>query len=575
MQENIELVQKGFRILVGAMSEYICQRFSVIYRKRWWDEILTTLSDQYDLPYDGNYAELADSLDIANCIRLLTRRWKEVFRDNISESCKAWAYELMGVRNIVAHSGSKDLDQPTSERALDTMALLCTEMDPERGDEIRELYKEMRSRAEDVNAASAQVYQGLAQPESVSRRGELMEGNLLHLDGTDVVQKTPLTRKVTYGGKTIVYPVYRVRLDALFYNDQNDRIATWISRYESENGQDSLQGMNREIYNRVIEDFVVDSNPESIQRTRKNIEMIGQREPGVTLADGRVVDGNRRFTCLRQMQREASEPPYFETVLMDMDTQQDKKQIKLLELAVQHGEEKKVDYDLIDYVIGTYRDIVQTKLLTVEEYAASTNESVSEVKKRLELAEMVDEFLNYMRLPGQFHVARDYKVLGLFQEMMVPLHQLKPDEQEKLKKIVFNNILMKSVTDQRKFIRDIRNLIRTGTYSDYFEEQIKKEENLREKLEEKEIRGKEDLDRFVEENAPQAEALQDSLQYAMLRSRSQQMKSKPTENVLKCISLMMEVDSRMFSRMSLEEKETLMAELEKLGGLVENFRKIL
>ena len=144
MQENIELVQKGFRILVGAMSDYICQRFCVIYRKRWWDEILTTLSDQRDLPDEGSYAELTDSLDIANCIRLLTRRWNEVFRGSVSESCRPWANELMGVRNIDAHSGSKDLDQPTSERALDTMALLCAEIDPERGDEIRELYREVR-----------------------------------------------------------------------------------------------------------------------------------------------------------------------------------------------------------------------------------------------------------------------------------------------------------------------------------------------------------------------------------------------------------------------------------------------
>ena len=98
---------------------------------------------------------------------------------------------------------------------------------------------------------------------------------------------------------------------------------------------------------------------------------------------------------------------------------------------------------------------------------------------------------------------------------------------------------------------------------------------MRGKFEEKEIRGKEDLDRFVEENAHQTEELQDSLQHAMLRSRSQQMKSKPTENVLKSISLMMDVDSRMFSRMGLEEKETLKAELEKLAALVESFRKIL
>ena len=104
----------------------------------------------------------------------------------------------------------------------------------------------------------------------------------------------------------------------------------------------------------------IDSNEEAIQKTQKNIALVGQREPGVTLADGRIVDGNRRYTCLRKIQREQENPVYFETVIMDMDIREDKKQIKLLELAIQHGEEKKVDYDLIDYAVGTYRDIVQT-----------------------------------------------------------------------------------------------------------------------------------------------------------------------------------------------------------------------
>ena len=87
------------------------------------------------------------------------------------------------------------------------------------------------------------------------------------------------------------------------YNDQNDRIATWITRYESENGKDALSGLNTEIYNRIIETFIVESNSEAISKTRKTISLVGQREPGVTLADGRIVDVNRRFTCLRMIQR--------------------------------------------------------------------------------------------------------------------------------------------------------------------------------------------------------------------------------------------------------------------------------
>ena len=60
--------------------------------------------------------------------------------------------------------------------------------------------------------------------------------------------------------------------------------------------------------------------------------------------------------------------------------------------------------------MGTYRDVVQTKLLPVEEYASSTNESVSDVKKRIEIAGVVCEFLSYIKLPEQYHVAREYQV---------------------------------------------------------------------------------------------------------------------------------------------------------------------
>ena len=44
------------------------------------------------------------------------------------------------------------------------------------------------------------------------------------------VEKTTLTRKLTLDGLTKAYPVYKVRLDQLFYNEQNDRISTWISQ---------------------------------------------------------------------------------------------------------------------------------------------------------------------------------------------------------------------------------------------------------------------------------------------------------------------------------------------------------
>lgn len=572
MQENYELVQRGFRILLGSMSGFIGQEINRVYRNNWWAEVLNALYDQRDLPCSGSYAELVDSLDVANCIRLIDRKWNDVFRNVLPLNCRTWARELMGVRNIVAHIGQQDLEQPMAERALDTMALLCKEMDPDGADEIREIYRQVREKAEENRPV---VFSGIAQPETDSNRGVLKEGSLLNLVGTDMVRKTTLTRKVTYGGKTVVYPVYQVRLDMLFYNDQNDRIATWVSRYESENGKDSLSDLNAEIYNRIIENFITESNLEAIKKTQKNIALVGQREPGVTLADGRIVDGNRRFTCLRRIQRDCEEPVYFETVIMDMDIREDRKQIKLLELAIQHGEEKKVDYDLIDYAVGTYRDVVQTGLLTVEEYAASANEAPADVKKRIEIAGIVCEFLDHVRLPEQYHVAREYQVYDLFQEMMPALRALDNDEKGQLKKIAFTNTVLKAIKDQRKFIRDIRGLIKNGDYAGYFAEQEQFTKTVEDKLAVIEIRSKEDLDRFAAENAPITEQLQNSMERALLRARAQQVRNRPSENVGKCISLLMDVDPRLFGRLNEDEKETLKAELQELGRIVQSFRKQL
>ena len=90
-----------------------------------------------------------------------------------------------------------------------------------------------------------------------------------------------------------------------------------------------------------------------------------------------------------------------------------------------------------------------------------------------------------------------------------------------------------------------------------------------------EIRSKPDVDRFANQHNDLTEELQMSLQRALLRSRSQQMKAKPSENVTKCINLMMDVDSRMFERLSDEEKEILKAELDRLEKIVGGFRKML
>ena len=166
MQENYELIQKGFRTLLPHMAAYIGQEMSRVYRNGWWQEVLTALSDQYDLPSEGDYGELLDSLDIANCLRLIDRRWRDVFSQKMSKSHRNWASELMGVRNDVSHAGANDFEQGYTERALDTMALLCESFDPEATEEIRALYRKVRYGSEQGSTAIT----GTAAPAAVTKK---------------------------------------------------------------------------------------------------------------------------------------------------------------------------------------------------------------------------------------------------------------------------------------------------------------------------------------------------------------------------------------------------------------------
>ena len=146
MQENYELVQKGFRILHPMLAGYIGQEMNRIYKESWWDEVLFALGDQArDLPGAGSYAVLIDSLDIPNCLRLIDRKWNDVFRPKLSIDYRTWSKELMGVRNKVSHVGQQDLERSYAERALDTMALFSGALnDPDGTEELRALYRTLR-----------------------------------------------------------------------------------------------------------------------------------------------------------------------------------------------------------------------------------------------------------------------------------------------------------------------------------------------------------------------------------------------------------------------------------------------
>ena len=390
------------------------------------------------------------------------------------------------------------------------------------------------------------------------------------------VVKTAQTRKLTVDGLTKPYPVYKVRLDWLFYNDQNDRIATWISQYKAQHDGKAPDSTDREAYNAIIEQFIVDSNPEAIRKTQTNIEMVDQREAGVVLADGRIIDGNRRFTCLRRLAAKNDRFGYFETVILDRNIENSAKQIKMLELSIQHGEESKVDYNPIDRLVGIYNDIISTQLLSIEEYARSTNESETEVKKRVEIAKLMVEFLEFINAPGQFYIARDLQMYFPLEELMKLLKKCKTeDEAEDLKIAAFTNILMQTSTDMGRFIRNIKTVIGTEYQEEFLEEQKEIAAKVVDTLP---AQGKVNtgvIRDVVRANDEVVQELERSMEKTLTKVKKNETKNRPIQLAEKATTFLESIDTHILLKMNDSELRRLARQLDKLEQTIGKIRENL
>lgn len=390
------------------------------------------------------------------------------------------------------------------------------------------------------------------------------------------VIKTAQTRKLTVDGLTKAYPVYKVRLDWLFYNDQNDRIATWISQYKAQHDGKAPESTDRETYNKIIEQFIVESNPDAIRKTQTNIEMVDQREAGVVLADGRIIDGNRRFTCLRRLAAKNDRFNYFETVILDRNIENSAKQIKMLELSIQHGEESKVDYSPIDRLVGIYNDILSTQLLSVEEYARSTNESEADVRKRIEIAKLMIEFLEFINASEQFYIARDLQMYFPLEELLKLTKKCKSqDEVEDLKIAAFTNILMQTSTDMGRFIRNIKAVVGTEYQEEFFEEQKEIAAKVVDTLPGAGKVTTAVIREVVRANDGVVQELERAMEKTLTKVKKNETKNRPIQLAEKATTFLESIDTHILLKMNDSELRRLTRQLDKLEQVITEIRENL
>lgn len=270
------------------------------------------------------------------------------------------------------------------------------------------------------------------------------------------VRKTDNSERKFIGGQNQDCPIYEVRVDKLHFNVQNGRIATFISRYQAEHPEGLPQDQTE--LDNLIADMVEADNPKHLKTTMLDIKNKGQQQSAIILTNGVVIDGNRRFTCLRKLSAAENTLRMLRCCVFP-DTY-DENAIKGLELEIQLGEDTKQEYDAISRLVDIDRWVNEGRM-TAEEYAKHANMKQSKMKNCLAQIDMLKDFLEFCEAPGAFHIAQDLKLQGPIESLTNGLVKVKnKDKREEIKNAVFVNLMCQTFGDATRGVREfIDNLI--------------------------------------------------------------------------------------------------------------------
>ncbi|MBO4516525.1 hypothetical protein J5751_03740 [bacterium] len=229
------------------------------------------------------------------------------------------------------------------------------------------------------------------------------------------IRYTPQTKTIPLGDKILEAQVFEIPLEKLRYNASNGRIFMEVNKLKTTSSVDlkQLESSDVDEFNKEFERLIWESEIDKNEATLESIGKYGQLEIGVVLSDGVVIDGNRRFTCLRKLhEKYPSEEKYSyfkAAILFTKDDNITKKEIKKYELQVQFGRDKEVNYKAVNFSMSIYQE-VKSGDFTVQEIAADVNKKTNEITKIIHTCELIESFLKYIHQEEQLYIIEELKL---------------------------------------------------------------------------------------------------------------------------------------------------------------------
>ena len=264
------------------------------------------------------------------------------------------------------------------------------------------------------------------------------------------IKYTPQTKTIVLGNKIHEVQVFEIPLEKLRYNSNNGRIFMEVNKLRTTSSVDlkELESSDVDEFNKEFEQLIWESEPEKNDVTMESVKNFGQLEVGVVLSDGVVIDGNRRFTCLRKLHEKYPTDEkfaFFKAAILFKDEDKiSQKEIKKYELQVQFGRDKEVGYKAVNFAMSIYQE-VKSEEFTIPEIAEDVKKKPAEITKIIHTCELIENFLKYIHQEGQLYIIEELKLyfplepLGSYIKNIGA--KLSPIEIEKRKQMFFDYLI--------------------------------------------------------------------------------------------------------------------------------------
>jgi hypothetical protein len=315
------------------------------------------------------------------------------------------------------------------------------------------------------------------------------ENNENALKINEYIKKNPdcIVRKtitIMLRGKKTDLETYRLPLDLTYYNIKNGRFAAEYVDLVKNEGRELDPKDPQD--SKKIQSLLIDIDPRQSMLLEKDLQISGQKDPGIITYDGQVINGNRRRAVLEEMVSAGhSDFRFIEVARLPPNVSS--QDLWKLEAGIQLSKNVQLDYGPINELLK-FKEGIDAGLSPIE-IANSLYGGFKEkdILEKLEQLKLIAEYLIFIGQTGVFNKAKGVhehfivlrKILSTFRAQGAS-----PDEIVSAKRIAFQLIFDGVAQMDLRKIKDI--LVNEKTKKEFWQAiEYSKPEDYNKKIQQK------------------------------------------------------------------------------------------